>query len=199
MQVDELKQAYRQKYRNKILQDKERKNKENQITNRIINLEEYEKCSEIYIYISKDNEVDTKNIINLSFKYNKKVAIPYCDNNCLKFFYIDSFEDVHKGRYNIYEPNTEYCQIAQQSVDTICIVPGICFDTKGYRLGHGKGLYDRFLCQFKGKCVGICFNSIVCDKIPIDKFDVSVDMIVTENMILDINKVTLNHKGGNNG
>jgi 5-formyltetrahydrofolate cyclo-ligase len=57
----------------------------------------------------------------------------------------------------------------------------LSFDTKGYRLGFGKGYYDRFLSGFEGTCVGICYENCMRESLPTDKFDICVDHLITEN------------------
>ena len=61
-------------------------------------------------------------------------------------------------------------------------MPAICFDEKGFRIGYGKGFYDRFFSE--NKCflkVGLCYNEFVIDEIFSDDNDIAVDLIITEN------------------
>jgi len=61
------------------------------------------------------------------------------------------------------------------------IVPGLAFDRRGNRIGHGKGHYDKFLAlQPKALKIGLSYDELVLGKIPKDKHDISMDMIVTE-------------------
>ena len=62
-----------------------------------------------------------------------------------------------------------------------CIEKGVDgFDLLGYRVGYGGGYYDRFLANFKGTSVGICYSRCLCEECPKDIYDIAVDMIVTE-------------------
>ena len=62
--------------------------------------------------------------------------------------------------------------------NSICIIPGICYDINKNRVGYGKGYYDRFLKNYKGLKIGVVYNKCICQKIDTDKYDVCVDKII---------------------
>jgi 5-formyltetrahydrofolate cyclo-ligase len=53
-------------------------------------------------------------------------------------------------------------------------------DKRGNRLGYGKGFYDRFLLQTTALKVGFVFDEFLFDEIPVEEFDVKLDVIITE-------------------
>ena len=64
------------------------------------------------------------------------------------------------------------------------MVPGLCFDKQGYRLGYGKGYYDKLLPTLRQvPFVGITANALIVDKLPIESFDVAMTHLVTETGI----------------
>ena len=63
------------------------------------------------------------------------------------------------------------------------MVPGLCFDLEGYRVGFGKGYYDRFLDEFGGVTVGICYAKYTLKQLPRGAHDRRTDIIVTEKFI----------------
>ncbi|HQG08910.1 MAG TPA: 5-formyltetrahydrofolate cyclo-ligase, partial [Dysgonamonadaceae bacterium] len=69
------------------------------------------------------------------------------------------------------------------SIDLI-IVPGVAFDRKLNRLGRGKGYYDRLLSQLKSPKIGICFDFQLLESIPVEDWDIKMDMIVAQNEIV---------------
>ena len=81
-------------------------------------------------------------------------------------------------------------QIKKISIDEVdlIIVPGVGFDSCGNRIGHGKGYYDKLLKNSKASTIGLAFEFQVIEKIPSEKHDVSIDMIVTEKRILRCKK-----------
>ena len=71
-----------------------------------------------------------------------------------------------------------------ETEDTICIVPAFMFDKSGYRLGYGKGYYDRYLADFKGEIIRLAFTEQNYILIPIEPHDVRMDKVITERGIL---------------
>lgn len=159
-----------------------------QIFENVIKLDAFKNSNKVLVYISSEIEVDTFAIICYALKMGKKVFAPKCvsDSNDMFFYEIKSFDDLEQGSFKIFEPK-EYCQMIVDFNDTCCIVPALAYDKRGYRLGFGKGFYDKFLCKFSGEKIGICYDNCVCSKLPNDEFDVSVDWLVTENRIVNLN------------
>ena len=98
----------------------------------------------------------------------------------------DKFEKIKftKGKYGIFENS-----ISTTIIDKIdlLIIPGIAFDLKGYRIGYGKGYYDRFLSLGKSKCImGLSYESQIINEIPNNEHDIPVDIIITEKRIIRI-------------
>ncbi|MBR4881038.1 MAG: 5-formyltetrahydrofolate cyclo-ligase, partial [Clostridia bacterium] len=57
----------------------------------------------------------------------------------------------------------------------------------GYRIGYGKGFYDRYLSSFNGAKMGVEYSSCVVDELPRGRFDTAVDFLVTEKGVITIN------------
>jgi 5-formyltetrahydrofolate cyclo-ligase len=66
----------------------------------------------------------------------------------------------------------------------LIIVPGIAFDKQGYRIGHGKGYYDRLLKNVSILKIGFAFNLQILEKIPSEKHDIKINKIITESEIM---------------
>jgi len=64
-------------------------------------------------------------------------------------------------------------------------VPGVLFDKVGYRIGYGKGYYDRLLTKLGGIKVGVCYQFQVVEELPRDSWDKPVDLVVTEEKIYE--------------
>ncbi|MCR9204243.1 MAG: 5-formyltetrahydrofolate cyclo-ligase [Halobacteriovoraceae bacterium] len=69
---------------------------------------------------------------------------------------------------------------AEKITPDLLLIPGLAFDKSGGRLGRGKGFYDRFLAEFKGLKVGICFEEQLINTVPREDHDVNVDFVVSE-------------------
>ena len=59
-------------------------------------------------------------------------------------------------------------------------MPGLVYDKAGYRLGYGKGFYDRYLSHFSGCTLGVVYSDYILPTVPRGRFDVSVDILLTE-------------------
>ena len=153
-----------------------RQRKDCKIFEEIINLPEYIKCKLLLIYVSTDGEVDTLKLIEHSIKEGKEVAVPKCEGDIINFYYIKSLQELEKGYFGILEPVNK--NIVTNFENSICIVPGICFDKKRNRIGYGKGYYDRFLSNYYGLKIGLTYKECICDKIDIDKYDIELDNVI---------------------
>ena len=62
--------------------------------------------------------------------------------------------------------------------DTVCITPALAVDRQNHRLGFGGGCYDRFLQDFSGVSIALCYESCLVDKLPVEETDVAVNIMV---------------------
>ena len=164
-----------------------RQSLDNEIISRLLCSDIYSDAELILTYVSVSPEINTFGLINAAFANGKKVAVPLCtEGNNLKFFFIKSTDDLKEGKYGLLEPDTSKCKEAVITDKALCIVPGLSFDAKGVRLGRGGGYYDRFLENFKGTSVGLCYASFLRLELPAESFDKAADIIVTENFLREI-------------
>lgn len=159
-----------------------------QITKRVLSLREYKSSGILFIYISKDIEVNTEQIIKAAFADGKSVAVPKCipEQREMDFYIIEDFSQLESGFYGLMEPVPEKCERVTDFSEGLCIVPGLGFDRSGYRLGFGMGYYDRFLPRFGGDTAGICYSQCICAQLPHGYYDKRVSVIVTEEYIKNI-------------
>ncbi len=171
-----MKAKLREKYlkiRENILN---RKEKDQDIFNQVINNEKIKSAKIILSYVSYNNEVDTINLLNY-FLDKKKVAIPKIENGQMNFYFIKSLNDLKEGYAHILEPTTS--EKVTDFKKAVCLTPGICFSKDCYRLGYGGGFYDRFFAQNKIYRIGLCYKECLIDNIYNDEYDQKVDEIIT--------------------
>ncbi len=145
----------------------------------------YQKSDQILSYISFNNEVQTELIIKESLKKMKKVGAPKIVGNEILAFEINHLGDLNIGKYSILEPTTTKPFYVTEN--TIIIIPGVAFDKNGTRLGFGKGFYDRFLSDQPGIKIALAYDFQIVKKIPKDKHDIPMDMIITEHGTINCN------------
>ncbi len=155
------------------------------LTERFLGLDEYQSCDTLFAFVSSDIECDTSKIIKNALETNRRVAVPRClkQRGEMEFYFINSADDLEEGMYGILEPIPSKCERAEDFSRGLCLVPGLGFDLEGYRIGFGKGYYDRFLQRFGGTTVGICYNKCTQSKLPNGAYDKTVDILVTEKFI----------------
>lgn len=190
--IKEVKINLRARYRRfrENLEIEQKRKLDSAIQARFLALPEYARADTILIYVSKPIEVDTLALIQAAFSNHKKVAVPRCVPNTyeMEFYYIESLDDLEKGAFGVLEPKPETCKLFKSAKKALCIVPGLSFDAQGYRLGYGKGYYDRFLNKFSGATAGICYMGCVQWNLPHGYYDRPVDVLITEKYIRRIAK-----------
>lgn len=94
----------------------------------------------------------------------------------------DPKKDLKKGSYDVMEPRPERTRLAELEEVNCIIVPGVAFDKKNYRIGHGIGYYDRFLKKFDPTVlkIGLAFSFQVIQTVPAEAHDVKLDMVLTD-------------------
>ena len=147
-------------------------------------LKEYRPAKTLLIYMSTPIEVDTVQIIKNAWADGKRVAVPRCipDSRDMEFHYIDSLECLAPGTFSVLEPAPSLPVVAAFT-GCLMIVPGMQFDMKGYRIGYGKGYYDRYMVRFTGISAGICYSDELRPFMYHGRFDRCVDIVVTDKRI----------------
>jgi len=90
------------------------------------------------------------------------------------------------GSYGIREPDPGSWDRASLSEVDLALIPGLAFDSKGGRLGRGKGFYDRLLGhpEFRGIKAGLAWDWQIVAEVPCDSDDIPMDFVVTPEKIL---------------
>jgi len=97
--------------------------------------------------------------------------------------------DLVCGKYQVLEPTDSGLTLdikdSALQIDA-WLVPGLAFSRKGYRLGYGKGYYDRFLKDAKGLKIGIGYHWQLVEDLPVTYNDIALDYLILENDLLKI-------------
>lgn len=156
-----------------------------QIAGRVADLWQYRQNSLLLTYVSTSIEVDTHQIIRQALADGKQVAVPRCvpGTRNMEFYLIDSLEELVPGTFGVLEPEPDPEKLLTDFSRGLCLIPALCYDWKGFRLGYGKGYYDRFLARFGGHMIGICYSDCVRRKLPHGRFDRPAELLVTERYL----------------
>ncbi len=143
----------------------------------------YRYASVLLMYAPKKDEVNVYPLAERALADGKKVAFPRCieETHDMNYHFVEDLSVLEKGSYGLLEPPSHLPVYDCESKATAaCIVPALVYDSKGYRLGYGKGYYDRYLSGFTGSKVGMIYTDFIIDQLPRGRFDLNVDFLVTE-------------------
>ena len=114
----------------------------------------------------------------------KKIAFPRCDKetHTMRYHIVSSLDELAPDTYGLLEPPPDAPVYDPQTEkgSAVCFVPGLVYDRAGYRLGYGKGFYDRYLSRFSGCTLGVVYSDYILPVVPRGRYDVSVDILLTE-------------------
>lgn len=148
------------------------------IQNQIINHPRWREAKSVGLYHPILNEVETKFLQEHGLKSEKKIYYPKVNHEKLDFYKIDSSQDLIPGYQNIFEPSSHLLKLERKL--NLIIVPGIAFNHHKYRIGYGKGFYDRVLKEISEYSIGICYQSHLINENFQDKWDIPVDEVMTD-------------------
>ena len=134
----------------------------------------------IGIYVSDPYEVVTHDLIKRLLP-NHRVCCPLIYNNgIMDFFEIKNFDDLVVQSCGLLEPKTKL--LIQPSEIDAMVLPLVAYNKEGYRIGQGKGYYDRYLEDYQGLKIGLAF-SFQKASFTWDKYDIPCHRIITNEPI----------------
>lgn len=171
------------------LTDRDRAIFNESIKESILNTTEYQRCSQLFCFVSFGSEIDTHEVLLQALLDGKEVYIPRIEENAsMEFYHIDHLKDLQPSRFGVPEPipveARRYHSIDKSEAIGIplMILPGLAFDPYGNRIGYGAGYYDKFLIRYPRDQffkLGICYDFQVIERIEAEEHDVRADSILT--------------------
>ena len=100
----------------------------------------------------------------------------------MEFYEYKTGDTLIKGTFGVLEPNTDK---KTDIIPDLIIVPALSADKNGFRLGYGKGYYDRFISNLKKSVPTLVpiFSELITENLPTEPHDKKVDVIVTETIL----------------
>lgn len=152
---------------------------------RVAALPVFQAAASIHCYLPIRSEVDTRFLIDAALAAGKAVAVPVVGSGQqLAHSWIDRLdaEAFIAGPYGALQPRN--LRLAAPGSWDLTVAPLLAFDRAGYRLGYGKGFYDRLLAQVRSVSIGVAFAVQEEPGLPHEPHDVPLDIIVTECEII---------------
>lgn len=163
----------------------ERRERSGRIFQRLESLPLFQEADLILFYASFGSEVETWEMMKASQGYGKRIALPRVEEasgDLLALEVKDFRRDLSPGYKAIPEPERMLSRRLQGDEISLILVPGLAFDVRGYRLGYGKGYYDRFLSSLSQDIptAGLAFDFQIVESLPVSSEDFCLGLIVTE-------------------
>jgi len=157
------------------------------ICDKFMALPSYTAAKTVMFYIDVRSEVRTRHALPAALASNKRVIVPWCnDAGELEMFHLTSMDELAIGMYKILEPKPELRPLPERQVKAteldLVMVPGVAFDQRGGRMGHGKGYYDKLLqhARLDAPLVALAFECQLFPEIPMADHDIFMDAVLTE-------------------
>ena len=155
-------------------------------------LSEFTAAETVMYYVDVRAEVRTRQDLPDAIATGKRIIVPWCNEQGeLELFHLESMDELEIGMYRILEPKPDLRMksekhVAPEDLDLI-MVPGVAFDRRGGRTGHGKGYYDKLLehARRETPLVALAFECQLFDEIPMQPHDIFMDKVITEAAVYE--------------
>ena len=137
----------------------------------------YKNARTIYGYMPYNQEVRTVPMLEQALRDGKKVAVPKCYGEEMRFIYLDDLTQVEKGYANIPEPIAD--EPVADDETALVLMPGLAFDPQGHRIGYGGGFYDKFLAKEPSHpTLALCYDFQMLPHLETEAHDLPVDVVL---------------------
>ena len=153
------------------------------VEDKLYELPEYIKARKVLFYYPLKGEPDLRGMIRKGLG-KKEIFLPVINIEKKEMvpYPIRGLDDLEEGPYKTKQPRCLHpARLGFQNLDFV-IVPGLAFTEEGYRLGRGKGYYDRFLALLSKSVptVGVCFSFQIIEDMPIhSRLDQRVGRVIS--------------------
>ena len=157
------------------------------IMDRFLALPAYRQARTVMLYIGIRSEVRTRPYVPEILASGRRVVVPFCQGQDLGLFQLCDLDELAPTGFGLWEPPPARRADPQRQVKVtdldLVAVPGVAFDRRGARLGHGKAYYDRLLRNVRPDAVlaGLAFECQMFPTVWTGKRDVFMDWVVTEH------------------
>ena len=175
MNKTELRRMIREKKR--AMTEAEITAKSAELTRLFTESDAYRQAATIYGYLPYNQEVRTVPLLEQALRDGKRVAVPKCYGDQMRFIFMDDLTQVEKGYAGIPEPIADD-PIADDTT-ALVLMPGLAFDPQGHRIGYGGGFYDKFLEQEPNHpTVALFYDFQMLPHLETERYDIPVDLVI---------------------
>ena len=179
----ESKKELRSFCRAKRLSIKNKEEKSAEIVSRIVKLPAVKNADSLFVFYPLEGEINLLPLMDFAKEKGKKIAFPLCTDKVgsMRFCEIRSLDELESGYFGLREPKRDAPEILPKNA--VIFLPALAVDKSGYRLGYGKGYYDRYLAKhaaLKPYTVGVIYKDLTFDELPHDEHDIPCDTVISE-------------------
>lgn len=148
----------------------------------VLQLPEWKQAKTIALTMSRGKEIPTMPLIEKAWEEAKTVCIPTCfpKTKEMVFYEYTPETKMTSSYFGLLEPDPLESTVVHKEAIDLIIVPGVCFDQHGYRIGYGGGYYDRYLADYHGTTLALCLSVQQVDHLPAEPHDIPVSIMVSE-------------------
>jgi len=137
---------------------------------------------QVGVYIATEREPKTTELLADLQARGAQIAVPVRRRQVYGWGWVDAETRWLQRAHGIREPAVS--AVAAPDELRVIVVPGVAFDARGGRLGHGSGHFDRLLAQSSALLVGLCPENRLVESVPMESHDVRMDVVVTEKRMI---------------
>ncbi len=148
---------------------------------RLLSAEELRGATNVLLFYGVETEPQTSLLFPELWKRGVRIFLPRClPGRQMEAREMEEGSSLERSKFGIPEPTTACSLLQKEEIDLI-LVPGLCFDREGYRLGQGGGFYDRYLQGYRGITIGLCREALLRPYLPREEHDLPVKIVLTES------------------
>lgn len=174
--------------RNQLVQlpEPERMAEDDALFSLFLSLPEVDRLHTIFLFCGAGTEPNTMRLFAPLLDRNKRIALPrMLSGRQMEVRQFCPDRPLVRHPFGILEPDESCPLIPTQEIDLV-LVPALCYDRHGFRLGMGGGYYDRWLVHYSGITAGLCRQALLQESVPSEPHDRPVDMVITPEAVLNI-------------
>lgn len=151
------------------------------IVSQILDMPQVKNADALFLFYPLEGEVDLLPLVDFALQNGKKIGFPLCESRegDMSFRLVASLAELEVKSFGIKEPKVTAPEILPQNA--VIFLPALAIDREGYRLGYGKGYYDRYLSRYadlKPFTVGVVYRELLLDSLPHDSHDIPCDSVI---------------------
>jgi len=151
--------------------------KSEELARQLFETDEYRNARSVYGYLPYNQEVRTVPMLEQALREGKRVAVPKCYGEEMRFIWLTDLNAVEKSPMGIPEPIADGPVADDETA--LVLMPGMAFDREGHRIGYGGGFYDKFLArEGNHPTLALCYDFQLLDRLETEEYDIPVDKVL---------------------